>query len=59
MSRVLMYEDSTALDLFSIELDHELHMPDTLYQLIGLTLTVWDEGLELAEGHTGWASYEN
>ena len=59
MSRVLMYKDPTSFNLFSVELDHKLHVPDAFGHLIGLALAIGYESLKLAEGHTGWASYED
>ena len=59
MRWVLMYEDPTSLNLLPIQPYHKLRVSDTLSQLVGLALAVWDEGFELAEGHAGWASYKN
>ena len=50
---VLMYEDSAGLDLFLVQLGHELHMPYALCQFRGLVRALWTERLELTERHTG------
>ena len=59
MRWVLMYEDPTAFHLFPMQLHHDLHVSDTLNQLTSFSRAIRDKGLELAEGHTRWASYEN
>ena len=59
MRWVLMYEDPACLNLLPIQLDNKLHVSDALGQLIGFALAIWNEGLQLAEGHAGRASYDN
>ena len=46
-------------DLLSVKLGHELHVSDTLGQLVSLARTIRDERLERTERYAEWPPYEN